>query len=300
MKSTIDKSQIAVIMTCFNRRDTTLACLRAIHQQTRNFDVYLTDDGSSDGTAEAIKAEFPQVKILQGNGNLFWVGGMRLAFAEAIKNSYNYYLWLNDDTFLETDTLDKLLKIQLYLSEQNCENSIVVGTTQDPITGKPTYGGAIKSKKWYSNKFEFLQPTQFIQQCDAMFGNCVLIPHNVVAKVGNIDPAFIHSLGDLDYALRARKLGCSIWIAPGMVGTCSKNSIRNSWADTNLPLQQRLQKVLQIKGFPLKPWTTFCSRHSGPFWLIYWLLPYIRAIIGYKNLTASPTFAEEMTQQVKG
>ena len=128
-----------------------------------------------------------------------------------------------------------------------------------------------------------------------MFGNCVLIPHSVVAKVGNIDAAFIHSLGDLDYALRARNRGCSIWIAPGYVGTCSKNSIRNSWADTNLPLQERLQKVLQIKGFPLKPWTKFCSRHSGPFWFIYWLLPYIRAIIGYKNLAASPTFAEEIT-----
>lgn len=300
MNSKINKAQIAVIMTCFNRCETTLACLQALHQQTIDFDVYLTDDGSSDGTAEAIKAEFPQVKILQGNGNLFWVGGMRLAFAEAIKNSYNYYLWLNDDTFLEKDTLHKLLKIQLYLSEQNCENSIVVGTTQDPITRKPTYGGAVKSKKWYSNKFEFLEPTQVIQQCDAMFGNCVLIPHNVVAKVGNIDAAFIHSLGDLDYALRARKNGCSIWIAPGYVGTCSKNSIRNSWADTNLPLQERLRKVLQIKGFPLKPWTTFCARHSGSFWFIYWLLPYIRAIIGYKNLAASPTFTEEVTQKVKG
>lgn len=134
MKTTINKAKIAVIMTCFNRRETTLACLRALHQQTNTFDVFLTDDGSSDGTAEAIKAEFPQVNILQGNGNLFWVGGMRLAFGEAIKNSYNYYLWLNDDTFLETDTLDKLLNIQTCLSEQRCENSIIVGTTQDAIT----------------------------------------------------------------------------------------------------------------------------------------------------------------------
>ncbi|MEO0970927.1 MAG: glycosyltransferase family 2 protein [Cyanobacteria bacterium J06639_18] len=286
------KAQIAVLMTCFNRRDTTIACLRALHQQTCNFDVYLTDDGSSDGTSEAVKAEFPQVKILQGDGNLFWVGGMRLAFAEAMKYSYDYYLWLNDDTFLESDTLDKLLNIQQSLSQKNYVNSIIVGTTQDPITRQPTYGGAVKSKKWYSNKFEFLEPTQDIQICDAMFGNCVLIPRNVANKVGNIDAAFVHSLGDLDYALRARKLDCSIWIAPGYVGTCSKNSIRNSWADTNLPLQERLRKILQIKGFPLKPWTVFCSRHSGAFWFIYWSLPYIRAIIGYRNLAASPTFTE--------
>jgi GT2 family glycosyltransferase len=286
------KATLAIIMTCYNRRDITLNCLRTLYQETTPFDVYLTDDGSSDGTTLAIKAEFPDVEILQGDGNLFWGGGMRLAFAEAIKNQYSYYLWLNDDTFLEPNTLGNLLKIHQSLTQQGHANSILVGTTRDPITGRATYGGAIKSKKWYSNKFEFLEPSSVLQKCDAMFGNCVLIPNSVVAKVGNIDSAFIHSLGDLDYALRARKSACEIWIAPGYVGSCSKNSIRNSWADTELHLLERLKKVTQIKGFPLKPWTVFCMRHSGPFWLLYWFLPYIRAIIGYRNLAASPTFAE--------
>ncbi|BAB76123.1 glycosyltransferase family 2 protein [Anabaena sp. FACHB-709] len=284
---------LAVIMTCHNRRNTTLACLQALYQQKNHFDVYLTDDGSTDGTAEFIKAEYPDVKIFQGDGNLFWVGGMHLAFGEAIKNQYDYYLWLNDDTFLEADALEKLLQVHENLAVEGYGQSIVVGSTQDPITKQATYGGAVKSKKWYSNKFEFLEPTSDVQKCDAMYGNCVLIPHSVTLKVGNIDTAFIHSLGDLDYALRARNLGCHVWVAPGYIGTCNKNSVRNSWVDTKLPVLERLRKILQIKGFPLKPWTTFCSRHSGPFWIFYWFLPYIRAIIGYKNLATSPTFSED-------
>lgn len=290
------QANLAVIMTCHNRRNTTLACLRALYQQKNPCDVYLTDDGSSDGTAEAIKAEYPEVKILQGNGNLFWVGGMHLAFGEAIKNQYDYYLWLNDDTFLETNAVSKLLRIHQNLIEQGYIDSIVVGSTKDPMTGKATYGGAVKSKKWYSNKFEFVEPSSVLQKCDAMYGNCVLIPKTVVAKVGNIDTTFVHSLGDLDYALRAGKLGCQIWVAPGYVGTCTKNSIRNSWVDTNLNVLERLKKALQIKAFPVKPWTVFCSRHSGPFWIFYWFLPYIRAMIGYKNLATSPTFAEDINQ----
>lgn len=288
--------KLAVIMTCYNRRNTTLKCLNTLYQQKNDFDVYLTDDGSSDGTAESIKAEYPKVKIIQGSGNLFWAGGMRLAFGEAIKNQYDYYLWLNDDTFLEANALNKLLQTHQDLTDNDYPNSIVVGSTKDPITGKATYGGAVKSKKWYSNKFDFLEPSSDVQKCDAMYGNCVLIPHNVSAKVGNIDTVFIHSLGDLDYALRARKLGCQIWVAPEYVGTCSKNSIRNSWVDTNLTVLERLQKVLQIKGFPLKPWTVFCSRHSGALWIFYWFLPYIRAIIGYKNLATSPTFSEDINE----
>ncbi|MBH8573002.1 glycosyltransferase family 2 protein [Nostocaceae cyanobacterium CENA369] len=291
------QANLAVIMTCHNRRDTTIACLQALYQQKNQFDVYLTDDGSFDGTAEAVKAQYPEVKIIQGNGNLFWVGGMHLAFGEAIKNQYDYYLWLNDDTFLEANALNKLLHIYQNLSEEGYPNSIVVGSTKDPITGKATYGGALKSKKWYSNKFEFLEPSSVVQKCDAMYGNCVLIPKSVVAKVGNIDTAFVHSLGDLDYALRAHKLGCQIWIAPGYIGTCSKNSIRNSWVDTNLNILERWKKVLHIKGFPLKSWTVFCSRHSGPFWIFYWFLPYIRATIGYKNLASSPTFAEDSNKR---
>ncbi|WP_414514403.1 glycosyltransferase family 2 protein [Nostoc sp. PCC 9305] len=292
----MNKANLAVIMTCYNRRNTTLACLNALYQQKNDCDVYLTDDGSSDGTTEAIKAEYPEVQILQGNGNLFWVGGMHLAFGEAIKYKYDYYLWLNDDTFLEANAVSKLLQVHQNLTELGYPDSIVVGSTKDSITGKATYGGAVKSKNWYSNKFEFLKPSSVIQKCDAMYGNCVLIPKSVAAKVGNIDTAFVHSLGDLDYALRARKLGCKIWVAPEYIGTCTKNSIRNSWADTNLNLLERLKKVLQIKAFPLKSWTIFCSRHSGPFWIFYWFLPYIRAIIGYKDLATSPTFSEDINQ----
>ena len=290
------RSRLAVIMTCFNRREITLSCLRALSGQTIDADVYLTDDGSSDGTADAVKTSYPQVEILQGDGNLFWVGGMRLAFAEAMQKNYDYYLWLNDDTLLNSDTLERLLAIHQQLIEQGRQYSIVVGSTQDALTGKASYGGAVKSRKWYSNKYEFLGSSQTLLECDTMFGNCVLIPNAVTKKVGNIDAAFIHSLGDLDYGLRAKSQGCSIWVAPGYVGTCSKNSIRNSWVDTKLSALERLKKVTQIKAFPLKAWTVFCSRHSGPFWLIYWFLPYFRALIGYKNLANSPTFAEDMTQ----
>jgi GT2 family glycosyltransferase len=287
------QATIAILMTCHNRRKTTLSCLAALYQQKINFDVYLVDDGSSDGTADAVTQQYPQVKTIQGNGNLFWGGGMRLAFAEAMKNNYDYYLWLNDDTILESQAFSKLLKIHGELVEENKADSIVVGSTQDSISGKPTYGGAIKSNRWYSNKFEFLEPNQKLQECDTMYGNCVLIPRSVAAKVGNIDSAFIHSLGDLDYGLRARQLGCFIWVAPGYIGTCSQNSVAGSWVDLDLSVIERLNKALQVKNFPILPWTIFAKRHSGFLWFIYWFLPYIRAVIGYKDLNSSPTFAED-------
>ena len=289
--------QLAVLMTCHNRRDTTLACLQALYQQDAIFDVFLVDDGSSDGTSDAVIASYPDVKILQGDGNLFWVGGMRLAFAEALKGNYNYYLWLNDDTLLEPQALNDLLNIHHDLAKRGHPNSIVVGSTQDPLTGQPTYGGAVQSKLWYTKKFEFVEPGQTSQECDTMFGNCVLIHNSVASKVGNIDGAFIHSMGDLDYGLRAGKLGCSIWAAPGFVGTCSRNSLDGSWVDPNLYLYRRLKKAFHPKAFPFKAWTVFCKRYSGIFWFIYWPLPYLRSVIGYKDLSKSPSFRKEIKQE---
>jgi GT2 family glycosyltransferase len=293
----INQTRLAVIMTCYSRRNTTIACLRALYKQTIPFDVYLTDDSSSDGTADAVKASYPEVKILQGDGNLFWVGGMHLAFGEALTKNYDYYLWLNDDTLLEPDALSQLKATHARLIEKGYANCIIVGTTCDAVTGKPTYGGAVRSKQWYSNKYEFIQPSDEITECDTMYGNCVLIPASVAAKVGNLDSAFIHNLGDLDYGLRARKLGCSVWIAPGYVGTCSKNSVRGSWVDTKLSTRERLKRAFDVKNFPIKSWTVFTIRHSGLLWFVYWFLPYLRAVIGYRNLSASPTFTEEISEQ---
>lgn len=285
--------QIAIVMTCHNRRDITVSCLQTLYKQQVNFQVYLVDDGSGDGTSETVKQNFPEVNLFRGDGNLFWAGGMRVAFGEALKDDYDYYVWLNDDTFLYPDALSKLLTIHMTLIKQGYPNSIVAGSTQDPNTGIPTYGGSVKSKRWYSNKLEFLEPSQELQQCDTMYGNFVLIPRSVAAKVGNIDAAFIHSLGDIDYGLRASKLGCSVWAAPGFIGTCTQNSAKGSWIDLNLSVIERLKKAFQVKNFPISPWTTFTRRHSGLFWFMYWLLPYIRAIVGYKNLKASPTFSED-------
>ena len=272
-------SKIAVLITCYNRRETTLKCLESLYHQNLSFDVYLTDDGSTDGTSEAIKTYYPKVKILEGNGSLFWGGGTRLAFAEASKANYDYYIWLNDDSILKPNALNRLLDTHNKLSLQGKSNSIVVGSMEDPIAGVISYGGYIK-KSWRPLKFTFLPPSDRPQECETMNGNLVLIPHSVATLVGNIDEAFPHSKGDFDYALRARRLGCSVYIAPGYLGICSRNGTAGTWMDTNLSLSQRLRKFNKIKGssFLRQDSFLFARRHGGLLWILYWVEPYIQFV----------------------
>jgi GT2 family glycosyltransferase len=278
-------SSLAVVMTCHNRRDKTLACLRRLFDQSDlpeglSIAVYLTDDGSSDGTSEAVRSAYPDVCVLKGDGNLFWNRGMRAAWDDALKGDYDFYLWLNDDTLLYPSAVKALLDTHRALGANGNDVNIVAGSTQDGDTGVLTYGGVVQSSRWHPLKLNLVEPSSSLPlPCDTVNGNCVLIPRSVVQRVGNMDPFFTHGMGDYDYAFRARAEGCAVWVAPGFVGTCSRNSLKNSWMDGELRLLQRLKKLNQPKGLPLREWRVFTMRHTGILWPLFWLMPYGRTII---------------------
>ncbi|MEM7593216.1 MAG: glycosyltransferase family 2 protein [Cyanobacteria bacterium P01_A01_bin.83] len=273
---------IAVLITCHNRKLKTLTCLAALFAQKTKIEykicVYLVDDGSQDGTGDAVRRKYPQVKVMQGDGNLYWNGGMRLAFAEAMKQDcdYDYYLWLNDDTVLYPHALNLLLSESWALSDSDASSSIMVGATKDS-KGKLSYGGVKVYSWWYPLKFRSIEPGRKSQACDTMSGNCVLIPSQVAKTVGNLDPAFIHNFGDFDYGLRAIKKSCSIWMIPGYIGSCEFHL--PAWREPDLSLREKLKEVNTPKGMPLQEWKVYSQRHAGLLWPIYWLTPYIKLLI---------------------
>jgi GT2 family glycosyltransferase len=205
---------------------------------------------------------------------------MRLAMTEAMKSDPDFYWWLNDDTLVEQDALARLLETSTSLADAGVATPIVVGSTRDPETGQVTYGGWARASWWHPLRFRLVEPTAAPARCDAMNGNCTLIPRSVVEKVGNLDPAFTHGRGDYDYALRAWASGCSVWVAAGYFGECSHNSPCGSWRDTNARLPDRLERVLHPKGLPPREWAIFSRRHAGPLWPLYWSGTYVKLVMG--------------------
>jgi GT2 family glycosyltransferase len=285
------QQSLAVLLTCFNRKQKTLESLGDLFSQTLPAEiamqVYLVDDGSTDGTAEAVSAAFPQVNVIRGSGNLFWNRGMYLAFAEAMQVGHDYYLWLNDDTCLYPNAISSLLITSKQLEGQGKPNSIVVGSTCDPTDGTTTYGGVVRSSWWHPFHHRLLEPSQEPQACQTMNGNCVLIPQSVVKRVGNLDPAFTHYAGDYDYGLRAQKHGCPVWIAPGHIGTCGLSAPERLKQNSTLSTSHKhWEKVDHPKGIrtddidlhPFSEWKVFSQRHGGLLWPIYWLIPYRRLL----------------------
>lgn len=272
--------RFAVLLTCFNRRETTLTSLTALYQQNTDLsqmDVYLVDDGSTDGTAQAVNTRFPEVKILQGNGNLFWNRGMHLAFLNAHTAGYDYYLWLNDDTHLYTDAFSRLFSA--YTQAGKAE-AIIVGTTLDPETNRASYGGYKRISNWHPSQFELVNPgTETPHPCDTMCGNCVLIPRQVVDKIGLINPHYHHRWGDVDYGLRAARAGCSIYVATGFIGECGFNHQSNVWENKELALKKRVKAINSIKGLHKEDWKYYNKQFGGPLWVLFWLSPYLKLFL---------------------
>jgi GT2 family glycosyltransferase len=79
-------------------------------------------------------------------------------------------------------------------------------------------------------------------------------------------------MSDFDYGLRARAAGCSVWIAPGTIGTCASHPRRHPGEE---PMGRELRRLWSIKELSPGPWAVYTRRWSGRLWPVYWLSPYV-------------------------
>lgn len=270
---------IAVLMASHDRVTTTLRCLGSLRAQTITdvrIEVFLVDDGSTDGTTAAVAERFPEVHVVEGSGDLYWSGAMRIAQTEARRIAPDFLLWLNDDVDLDADAIERLLAAHRQLVDRDEAASIVVGGVADPTTSRTSYAGVVRPDRRRPTRFELLEPTDALQRCDSMNGNLVLVPELVFRRVEGFDGSYRHAMSDFDFGLRATAQGCAVWLAPGTFGTCAKDHSDSPWSNPDLGLVRASRILVSTKGLPPRDWLRFTRRHAGPAWPLYFASPYVR------------------------
>lgn len=268
---------IAVLLTCFNRKDKTVASLsnmlraRDYYNSLQSFSLqlsfFLTDDGCTDGTAEAVRelCKNEELHIVQGNGQCYWAGGMRLAWREALKEKerWQYYLLMNDDTDVLGNVFTELFKCHEFSLQRYGRPGLYSGiTSARGDTTRTTYGGDVYTTR-SKTITQRLQPSGEPQLADIVTANILLVPNEVVSAIGIFYDGYIHSGADFDYAVMASRHGFRAFVTPGFCGRCDDDHVYDEQECRNLmrmTLAERRRYVLtptrSDKDYLLLIWRT--------------------------------------------
>ena len=250
---------IAVLMTCYNRKEKTLLSLKhlfAAGVPEAQLQVFLVDAASPDGTAAAVREKYPQVHVIDADSSLFWNRGMHLAWEHAAAaGAFDYYLWLNDDTMLLETALKTLLDDE---KSANAAAIICGACSANAELDIVSYGGQ-------KIKGERLFPNGSLQACDLINGNAVLVPDAIFKAIGNLDPIFPHGVGDYDYGLRAAKAGFPVYVSSGCVGICERDHDIPSYRRKSVKLRERFRVLHSPKTPSPRIFFIYLHRHCGLF-----------------------------------
>lgn len=231
--------RIAVLITVHNRKETTLACLKQLYlNRCEGYDIvaYLVDDGSTDGTSEAVLKQYPKVKIIEGDGNLYWCRGMIEAWKHASKDSPDFYLWLNDDTMLYESAVSDIMASYSKVDE----NSVISGAIASTDGKSVSYGGKVNNK--------LVAPNGKMQILDKFNGNFVLVPRKVYDQFGMLDEHFHHAYGDWEYGIRLRRNDVKLYLTPSFVGVCDRHDKLPKCYNSEVNIIQRFKHLYSPVG----------------------------------------------------
>lgn len=278
---------IAVLMTCHNRRETTLRCLGALRTAANevksksergtsaDFSVFLVDDGSTDGTGVAVARLFDSSdclrgRVIRGDGSLYWAKGMRVAWemavqVEKIEGPFDFYLWLNDDVILKEDAVLRILEDWRVCGDPR---GVIAGACSSSALETECSYGATDAHN------ELIPPNGRVHRAWGWFtGNFVLIPRETVQVVGLISNEYTHARADFDYAERVKQAGIPFFVSSAYVGVCA-----NDWKNKmrGLSLHSRLTSLWRPGYSNLHDLWLIRSRYHGK----------VRAIISCLHMIA--------------
>lgn len=268
--------RIAVLVTVFNRKDKTLACLKDVYSLSVHdgdkMDVFLVDGGSSDGTPQAIAEFFPGVNVEVCDG-LFWAGGMRRAWNMALASGidYTHFFLINDDTRLYPETL-----ISLFHCEASFPGGVYIGATKDPVTGKCSYGGRRLVRPGHEKSLMCV-PNGIIQRVELGNANIMLVSHEAYEKLGILSDLYTHGIADYDYTMAAVKAGISVVLAEDYCGEC-RDDHGNPWVAQNSSLRERIKYLYSPKGLAYREYMFYVRKFFPKDALIIWVKLWLKTI----------------------
>ena len=219
--SSVDKNSqpsICIILINWNNASDTIDCLRSLTAVTyQNFEIVVVDNGSTDGSVQKIKSNFPDVPLLQTGENLGFVGGNNFVISHPQYQHYDGFLLLNNDTLVSPEFLTILVQ-----SFQRDQEVGIIGPSiyyHDAPETIWSAGGKINWRTGLTTMMNigeknFGQMGSEPRQVDFVTGCALLIKRSVVNQIGFLDPRFFAYYEEIEWCVRARRAGFKVLHVP--------------------------------------------------------------------------------------
>ena len=244
--------KVEIVAPVHNRRDETLQCLRSLARADTTgikLHIIIVDDGSTDGTAEAVSTEFPDVEIVRGDGNLWYTAGTNRGIEAALKHAPDYILAINNDSIFDENSIARLLAcaeehprsvVGALLIDRDTPHRIFQVSPQWGLL----YGGF---RHWYKQTV-WTVPTK-PWRVELIVGNCVLYPVLAIKESGLMDERRLAQFGDAEYTPRMKKKSWNLLIEPRARVFCKPNDVVSGF------MQRSMRQKIQLLFLPTSPYS---------------------------------------------
>lgn len=220
--------RVEVVFPCHNRRKLTLQCLKSLARIDRtgiDVHVVVVDDGSTDGTSDAIQEEFPDAEIIVGDGNLWFTEGTNVGIRAALNHEPDYVLLINDDQVFDSNAIRSMVECAERHPRSVVGSLLLLWDTphklfQTAPVWRTRLGGW---RHWHSQTLWTIPKSPW--KVDIIVGNCVLVPAGAIAEAGLMNSKRYPNFGDAEYTPRLRKLGWTLLIEPRARVFCQPNNL---------------------------------------------------------------------------
>ena len=217
------EKHLLVVIVTYNAMQWADRCLNSLKASSITPDIFIVDNGSTDGTQEYIKKNYPSVIFKQSETNLGFGKANNIGLQYALDNNYDYVYLLNQDAWVMPDTFERLITIQMrhpeygVLSPMQLEANCV---RFDKIFG------LVCSMQHHH---DFLNDLYFNRLKDVYSVDDVMAAHWLISKaclekVGGFSPTFQHYGEDNNFNQRVYFKGMKVGIVPNARGIHDRES----------------------------------------------------------------------------
>ncbi|MEA2210284.1 MAG: hypothetical protein QOF83_232 [Solirubrobacteraceae bacterium] len=214
----VSAAEWQIIVLSWNGRNDTLACLESLrHIDRDDVRIICVDNGSTDGSANAVRERFPEVVLIEAGENLGYAGGNNLGLRDALEHGSRWMMLVNNDATVAADVIDGFEEA----IDARPKAGILAGKVfrADEPTVLSFAGQRVSTLLGYSGRprgHGRPDGKRYAQVVDSgrAIGALMAISREAVEVVGLLDERLFAYVEDVDWALRVRAAGYQVVVAP--------------------------------------------------------------------------------------